>query len=74
MGRVLLYERRGQITSLKCRSKERAEEIARKRPNVVRYEYYDDRDVIPRAHKARKEHTSIPTMEELERMIKQRRL
>jgi hypothetical protein len=68
MGRVILTYNTGKTESLKCKSKERAAEIARKRPSCVSHVFYDKNDKV----KVQKKIDTLPqSFEELDRMIKQ---
>jgi len=47
MGRVILTYKSGKTESLRCKSKEKAEEIAKKRPNVIKWNFYADNERVP---------------------------
>ena len=71
MGKVILEYKNGHLESFKCKSKERAEQIANKRPSVKKWDYYGAEEVIPRRKKKKVE--NIPTtFEELEMMLRSR--
>jgi hypothetical protein len=69
MGRVIIKSKDGRVISLKCKSKERAREIAGKRPDTVLWDYYGDNEVIPRPKKKQKPTPEKMSMEQMERMI-----
>lgn len=70
MGKVILTYTGGKKESFKCKSEERAYEIAKKRPNVVQWFYYDKtKGQKAPIDKPKKEY--IPnSFEEFERMMK----
>jgi hypothetical protein len=70
MGRVILTYKSGKTESLKCKSKERAEEIAKKRPNVIKWNFYADNERVPQ--KKREELPMPQSFEELDQMIRQK--
>ena len=70
MGRVILTYKGNKRESLKCKSKERAEEIAKKRPNVIKWNFYNDNERVPKDK--RKEPPMPQSFEELEQMMKRR--
>lgn len=73
MGRVIIKFKDNHLESFKCRSKERAAEIAGKRPNTKEWNYYEDNERIPIQKK--KPVQQMPTsFEELEMMMRQQRL
>jgi uncharacterized protein YcbK (DUF882 family) len=73
MGRVILTLKRNKLESLKCKSKERAEEIAKKRKDVVSWCYFSDNEKIYPKKKINEPY--IPaSFEELDRMMRQKRL
>jgi hypothetical protein len=70
MGRVILTYKSGKTESLKCKSKERAEEIAKKRPNVIKWNFYAENERVPQK---KREVLPMPqSFEELDRMIRQK--
>jgi len=70
MGRVILTYKSGKTESLKCKSKERAEEIAKKRPNVIKWNFYADNERVPQK---KREVLPMPqSFEELDQMIRQK--
>jgi hypothetical protein len=74
MGRVILKCKDNKLISLKCKSKERAREIAKKRPNVVSYEFYDDNQRIPSPKKNQPEPYIPASFEELDAMMRKQGL
>jgi hypothetical protein len=73
MGRVILTLKRNKLESLKCKSKERAEEIAKKRKDVVSWSYFSDNEKIYPKKKIHQPY--IPaSFEELDRMMKRKGL
>lgn len=70
MGRVILTYKGGKRESLKCKSEERASEIAKKRPNVTQWAFYGDNERVPKDK--RKEQPMPQSFEELESMMKRR--
>ena len=73
MGRVILTLKRNKLESLKCKSKERAEEIVKKRKDVLQWHFYSDNEKIYPKKKINEQY--IPaSFEELDRMMRQRRL
>jgi hypothetical protein len=70
MGRVILTYKSDKTESLKCKSKERAEEIAKKRPNVIKWNFYADNERVPQ--KKREELPMPQSFEELDQMIRQK--
>ena len=73
MGRVIIKFSDEHLESFKCKSKERASEIAGKRPKVKEWNYYDDNERIPQPKKKKVENRPA-TLEELEVMMKQQGL
>lgn len=70
MGRVILTYKSGKTESLKCKSKERAEEIAKKRPNVIKWNFYADNERVPQK---KREVLPMPqSFEELDQMMRQK--
>ncbi len=51
MGRVILTLKNNQTESLKCKSKDRAKQIAEKRPNVVNWRFYEDNEKVEKPKK-----------------------
>ena len=75
MGRVILKYKDNRLESLKCKSKERAEEIALKRPNVIKWDFYADNERVPLPKKASQVEQYIPaSFEELDRMMRKQGL
>ena len=74
MGRVILKCKDNSLISLKCKSKERAEEIAKKRPNVVSFQFYDDNQRIPPPKKNQPEPYIPASFEELDVMMRKQGL
>lgn len=73
MGRVIIKFNDGHLESFKCKSKEKAAQIAGKRPNAREWNYYEDNERIPIQKK--KVQQPMPTsFEELEMMMRQQRL
>jgi hypothetical protein len=73
MGRVIIKMKDGHLESFRCKSKERAKQIAGKRPNAKKWNYYEDNECIPIQKKKVEQH--IPTsFEELEMMMRQQQL
>jgi len=69
MGRVIIKQRIGssiKLLSLKCKSKERAEEIVLKRNNVLEWNYYDDNQRVPQPKKHANSYYKPTSLEELE--------
>ena len=62
------------MVSFKCKSKERASEIAGKRRNVKEWNYYDNNDYIPPPTKKRIPNPEPQTLAELEMMMRQQGL
>lgn len=73
MGRVIIKFKDGHLESFKCKSKERAAEIAAKRPNTKEWNYYADNERIPRPKKKVVENKPA-TLEELEMIMRQQGL
>ena len=73
MGRVIIKFSDEHLESFKCKSKERASEIAGKRLKVKECNYYDDNERIPQPKKKKVENRPA-TLEELEVMMKQQGL
>lgn len=74
-GRVILKHRDGHLESLRCRSKERAKQIAEKRPSVIEWNFYEDGQRIPEPKKKEIEHSAFKqgiTAEELEAEMRAR--
>lgn len=72
MGKVILEYKNGQLESFKCKSEERAKQIAGKRPSVKKWDYYGAEEVILR-RKKKKEVEKLPaTLEELGMMLRTR--
>jgi hypothetical protein len=70
MGRVILTYKSGKTESLRCKSKEKAEEIAKKRPNVIKWNFYADNERVPQK---KREVLPMPqSFEELDQMIRQK--
>ena len=74
MGRVILKCKYNSLISLKCKSKERAEEIAKKRPNVVSFQFYDDNQRIPPPKKNQPKPYMPASFEELDAMMRKQGL
>ena len=75
MGRVILKYKDNRLESLKCKSKERAEEIARKRPNVIKWDFYADNEIVPSPKRGSQVEQYIPaSFEELDRMMRKQGL
>ena len=73
MGRVILKYNNNRLESLKCKSMERAKEIARKRPNVTSWSFYADNEYVPEQRKKKVEY--VPqSFEELDRIMRQQGL
>lgn len=73
MGRVLIKFKDGHLESFKCKSKERASEIANKRPNTLEWNYYENGERIPNSKK--KNVRQMPnSFEEIEKMMRQQHL
>lgn len=70
MGRVILKYKDNKMESLKCKSKERAKEIANKRPNVIEWNFYNDNERVPKDKRKNKEQPMPQSFEELEQMMK----
>lgn len=68
MGRVIIYFNGGGMTSMKCKSQERAKEITDKRPNVKSWTYYENNEIIPRLRPQQKIEKKL-TLAEMEAMI-----
>jgi hypothetical protein len=71
MGRVILKHKNNRLESLKCKSKERADEIAKKRPTVIEWNFYEDNERVPLPKKKVVDNTPM-SFEELERTMRQR--
>jgi hypothetical protein len=70
MSRVILTYKSGKTESLKCKSKERAEEIAKKRPSVVKWDFYAGDERVPQR---KREALPMPqSFEELDQMMRQK--
>lgn len=75
MGRVILKYKGNRLESLKCKSKERAEEIAKKRPNVIKWDFYADNERVPSPKRGSQVEQYIPaSFEELDMMMRKRGL
>jgi hypothetical protein len=75
MGRVILKYKDNRLESLKCKSKERAEEIARKRPNVIEWNFYADNERVPLPKRGRQVEQHIPaSFEELDMLMRKQGL
>lgn len=73
MGRVILTLKTGKRESFKCKSKERAEEVAKKRKDVLQWDFYSDNEKIYPKKKINQPY--IPaSLEELDRMMRKKRL
>jgi hypothetical protein len=68
MGKVIIKFKDNHLESFKCKSKERASEIAGKRPNVIEWNYYNDGERIPKPKKKVVEKMEM-TLEQMERLI-----
>ena len=73
MGRVIIKFNDGRLESFKCKSKDRASEIAGKRPKVKEWNYYDDNERIPQPKKKKFENKP-KTLEELEVIMRKQGL
>jgi hypothetical protein len=73
MGRVIIKMKDGHLESFKCKSKERAAQIASKRPNSKEWNYYSFNERVPVQHKKVVNKTPS-SFEEIEAMMKQQRL
>jgi hypothetical protein len=73
MGRVIIKFNDEHLESFKCKSKERAKEIADKRPRVITWTYYETNETIPRPKKKKTE-PQPATLKELELMMKRQGL
>jgi hypothetical protein len=72
MGKVIIIYRFGKRESLKCKSRERALEIVKKRPNINQWFFYEDGERVPKDKP--KEQLMPQSFEELELMFKKNRL
>ena len=63
MGKVIIKFKDGHLESFKCKSKERAAEIAAKRPNTKEWNYYADNERMPRPTKKIVENKPTSRME-----------
>jgi len=68
MGKVIIKFSDNHLESFKCKSKERASEIAGKRNKVVEYNYYEKNERIPKPKKKVVEKKEM-TIEEMEAII-----
>ena len=73
MGRVILTLKSGRKESYKCKSKERAGEIAKKRKDVNSFDFYEDNERVP-IPKKKKVNVEPMTFEVLEAMMKKQGL
>ncbi len=73
MGRVIIKFNDGHLESFKCKSKQRASEIAAKRNKVSEWNFYDENERVPNPKKRISQpiHTSL---EELEIIMKRQGL
>lgn len=74
MGRVILIFNTGKSERLKCKDQKRAEQIARKRPNVREFHFYKNNERIPPAISKKKPEPIPSSFEELENMMKRQGL
>jgi len=70
MGKVIIKFKDGHFESFKCKSKERAAEIATKRLNVKEWNYYANNERIP-IQKKKVIESKPATLEELEMIMRQ---
>jgi len=73
MGRVIIKMKDGHLESFKCKSKERAAQIAGRRLYAKEWYYYEDNERIPRPKKKGVENKP-ETLEELEMLMRQQGL
>lgn len=69
MGKVIIKLRSGKLLSFKCKSKERAQEIASNIPMSVGFNFYEKNEKIPQPKKTIREKKPM-SFEELEALIK----
>jgi len=69
MGKVILTFKNGKTESFRCKNQEKADAIAKKRPNVSSHKFYEENEYIPKAAKKIVVKHEL-TLEEMERMIK----
>lgn len=69
MGKVIIRYKSGKLESFKCKSKERAEEIADKRRNTVEWNYYENNERVI-IKKKKKQEVSPTSLEELELLLR----
>lgn len=75
MGRLIITCKDGHLESFKCKSKERAEEIANKRPDKKDWNFYERNERILDIRKKTKNIENFPqSFEELDRMIRRDKL
>jgi hypothetical protein len=73
MGRVIIKFKDGHLESFKCKSKERAEQIAKKRNRVYEWNFYDENERVPKQKKPIE--NKMPTsFEDLEILMKRQGL
>ena len=73
MGKLIIKFKDGHLESFKCKSEERASQIAGKRPNVKEWNYYESNQRIPIQKK--KQIQQMPTsLEELDKIMRQQGL
>lgn len=73
MGRVIIRFKDGHLESFKCKSKERAEQIAKKRNRVSEWNFYDENERVPKQKKPIE--NKMPTsFEDLEILMKRQGL
>lgn len=69
MGRVIIKYKDGRVESLKCKSEERAKQVAGKRANVKEWNYYDVNERIPTPKKKKIEKKEM-TLEDMEALMR----
>ncbi len=73
MGRLIIKFKDGHLESFKCKSQQRASEVADKRLNVVEWNYYEQNQRIPQPKKKVVENSPM-TLEDYELLMKQQGL